>query len=162
MRDEADRPGRTRSWYIKSCEFQARNYLKQGRSVDSLKRARNLVRFGDDQQDFDERGQFAVEVVDPCDGLQEVMARDIVDLVVPQLNETQRQILRLLLKGMGVREIARQLRITHPAVIKHRKKIAGAGRKIFEGSLRYGATMGAEVGIRAFGNGGGSRFEKGR
>ncbi len=36
VRIEAELPGHTPSWYIKSCEFHARNYLKHGRSVDSL------------------------------------------------------------------------------------------------------------------------------
>jgi hypothetical protein len=43
---EVDKPERTESWYIKSCEYRARNYLKVGRSVDSLKRATDLVSIG--------------------------------------------------------------------------------------------------------------------
>ena len=35
--------GQTLSWYLKSCEFHARNYLKLGRSIDSLKRAHSGV-----------------------------------------------------------------------------------------------------------------------
>jgi len=124
VRVEVELPGHTPSWYIKSCEFQARNYLKLGRSVDSLKRACNLVRLGQSHDDTDGYVFCVVDAVDPLDGFAEVMINDIVRMVVPHLSEAQQEILFLLLKGMGVREIARELGITHPAVIKHRRKIA--------------------------------------
>ena len=124
VRVEVELPGHTSSWYIKSCEFHARNYLKHGRSVDSLKRAKNLIPLGQPSDDNEGHVFCFFEAVDPLDALGEVMTNDIVDLVVPHLNETQREILHLLMKGLGVREIARELGVTHPAVIKHRRKIA--------------------------------------
>ncbi len=124
VRIEAELPGHTPSWYIKSCEFHARNYLKHGRSVDSLKRARDIVPLSQPREDDEGRGMLWLEAVDPLDAFGEVMIRDIVQLVMPQLNDTQQEILFMLLKGMGVREIARELGVTHPAVIKHRRKIA--------------------------------------
>lgn len=123
-RVEVDRPGRTRSWYVKSCEFHARNYLKLGRSVDSLKRARNLVFLGAATEEFDGHVFCMFDAADPLDEHAELVARDILNLVMPRLNATQREILYLLIKGMGVREVARELKMTHPAVIKHRRKIA--------------------------------------
>ena len=154
VRVESELPGHTPSWYIKSCEFHARNYLKHGRSVDSPKRAKNLVSLGQLTEDSDGHVFCLTEAVDPLDSLGEVMARDIIDLVSPQLNDTQRQILTLLLKGMGVREIARQLRMTHPAVIKHRKKIAGVGRRVFEEWATSSPHAATEIGICASENGG--------
>lgn len=124
VRVEAEQPGHTPSWYIKSCEFHARNYLKHGRSVDSLKRSRNLISLGQTYEDADGHVFCVIEAVDPIDAFAEVMANDIVELVVPQLNETQREVLYLLMKGMGVREIGREMGVSHPAVIKHRRKIA--------------------------------------
>jgi RNA polymerase sigma factor (sigma-70 family) len=124
LRVEVERPGHTPSWYIKSCEFQARNYLKHGRSVDSPKRSRNLVPLGQTNEDTDEHFFCFIEAVDPLDAFGELMTNDLIELVVPQLTDTQREILYLLLKGMGVREVARELGVTHPAVIKHRRKIA--------------------------------------
>jgi len=121
---EAELPGHTPSWYIKSCEFHARNYLKHGRSVDSLKRARNLVPLGQTYEDGAGEVFCVVDAVDPLDAFAEIMTNDIIRLAVPHLSDTQQEILFLLLKGMGVREIARELGITHPAVIKHRRKIA--------------------------------------
>jgi RNA polymerase sigma factor (sigma-70 family) len=124
IRVEVELPGHTPSWYIKSCEFHARNYLKHGRSVDSPKRARNLISLGQTYEDTDGQVFCVIDAVDPLDALGEVMTNDIIELVVPQLTETQREILYLLMKGLGVREIGRELGVTHPAVIKHRRKIA--------------------------------------
>jgi len=124
VRVEAELPGHTSSWYIKSCEFQARNYLKHGRSVDSLKRTRNLISLAQTSEDADGHVLCVIDAVDPLDAFGEVMANDIIELVVPQLSETQREILYLLMKGLGVREIAREIGVSHPAVIKHRRKIA--------------------------------------
>ena len=124
VRVEVDLPGHTPSWYIKSCEFHARNYLKHGRSVDSLKRARNLVPLRQNYEDAEGHVFCVVDAVDPLDAFAEVTTNDIIRLVVPHLSETQQEILFLLLKGLGVREIARELGVTHPAVIKHRRKIA--------------------------------------
>jgi len=124
VRVEVELPGHTPSWYIKSCEFHARNCLKHGRSVDSLKRARNLVPLGQTDNDADEHVFCMVDAIDPLDAFAELMTNDVVRLVAPHLSEAQQKTLFLLLKGMGVREIARELGITHPAVIKHRRKIA--------------------------------------
>jgi RNA polymerase sigma factor (sigma-70 family) len=124
IRVEVETPGHTPSWYIKSCEFHARNCLKHGRSVDSLKRSRNLILLGQTSEDADGYVFSVSDVADPLDAFGEVMTNDIIELVVPQLSEIQREILYLLMKGLGVRQIARELGVTHPAVIKHRRKIA--------------------------------------
>jgi RNA polymerase sigma factor (sigma-70 family) len=124
VRVEVELPGHTPSWYVKSCEFQARNYLKHGRSVDSPKRSRNLISLGEMGEDSDGHFFYVIEAADPLDAFGEVMTNDIIELVVPHLSETQREILYLLMKGLGVREISRELGMTHPAVIKHRRKIA--------------------------------------
>jgi DNA-directed RNA polymerase specialized sigma24 family protein len=124
VRVEADRPGQTLSWYLQSCQFCARNYLDRGRSIDSIKRQKNLVQL--DQGDDDSEGifQFGLDAVDPVDLRGELITRDIVDLLVPQLTVAQQQILFLLMHGFGVREIARRLCVSHPTIIKHRKQIA--------------------------------------
>src|SRR5258708_14943415 len=36
---ECDKPGRTSSWHLQSCQFHVRHWLAAGRSVDSPKRA---------------------------------------------------------------------------------------------------------------------------
>jgi DNA-directed RNA polymerase specialized sigma24 family protein len=124
VRVEVELPGHTPSWYIKSCEFHARNYLKHGRSIDSLKRSKNLIPLGQCYEDVDGHVFCFIDVADPLDVLSEVMTKDIVDLVMPRLTEMQQEILLSLMNGMGVREVARELGISHPAVIKHRRRIA--------------------------------------
>ena len=126
---EVEQPGRTPSWYIKSCEYRARNYLKLGRSVDSLKRSRDLVPLGQSNEDYDGHVFCLVDAVDPVDGHAELAAQEIVELVMPQLTAIQQEILYLLMKGLRIREIARELKVTHPAVIKHRRKIARLASK---------------------------------
>jgi DNA-directed RNA polymerase specialized sigma24 family protein len=122
-RVQTDRPGHTASWYIKSCHFHAYKYLARGRSVDSLKRRHNLVPLAVREEKGDGAGM-GLDAVDPADLCSELITRDIVDLMLPQLNAKQQQILFLLLHGFGVREIARELRVSHPSIIKHRKQIA--------------------------------------
>ena len=125
IRVQVELPDRTPSWYIKSCEFHARNYLKHGRSVDSHKRARNVVPLGQVSNGADGKAVFVFEPADPLDLHSELVTQDIVDLIMPRLSYMQQQIFFFLIRGLGVREIARELSITHPAVIKHRRKIAG-------------------------------------
>jgi RNA polymerase sigma factor (sigma-70 family) len=121
---QGEQPNHTLSWYVKSCEFHARNNLMHGRSVDSLKRARNCIPLG--QWDDDPHRDFysPLETMDPVDLHSELFTKDLVDLIMPRLTDKQQQIFCLLMKGFRVREIARELCITHPAVVKHRKKIA--------------------------------------
>lgn len=142
-------PGHTESWYIKSCEFHARNYLKLGRSIDSHKRARNGVPLSEVTSESPRRSGNRTSPVDSVDIENELVTRDIVDLIVPHLSETQQQILFLLMKGCGVRETARELGITHPAVIKHRRKIARIAREFLQESEGIGvsvALQGAQTG----------------
>ena len=124
VRVEAALPGRTRSWYIKSCEFCARNYLQHGRSVDSIKRCDNLELLDHGGNDRDSSFLFCREAADPIDLHGELITQDIVDLLALRLTVAQQQILFLLMHGFGVREIARELSVSHPAVLKHRKRIA--------------------------------------
>jgi DNA-directed RNA polymerase specialized sigma24 family protein len=132
VRVQGELPNRTLSWYIKSCEFHARNYLKHGRSIDSHKRARNSVPIGQSSDEPDGRFLFAVDTVDPLDAHSEMITKDLVDLIMRQLSDVQQQILFLLAHGFGVRETARELRMSHPAVLKHRKKIAVVARELLK------------------------------
>ena len=123
-RVEAAAKRHTGSWYVQSCEFHARNYLDHGRSVDSFKRQMYVVPLEPADDDGDEDFWFCVGAVDPLDLRSELITRDIIDLMIPQLTGIQHQVFSLLMHGFGIREIARTLRISHPMVINHRKKIA--------------------------------------
>ena len=114
----------TLGWYLKSCEFHARNYLKPGRGIDSLKR--------------EPPGHNGVPDASPALSIEiqgERITNEIANRILPQLSDMQQQILFLLMKGCGVRETGREVGITHPAVIKHRKKIARIAHKLVHESL---------------------------
>ena len=132
VRVRGELPDRTSSWYIKSCEFHARNYLKHGRSIDSHKRARHSVPLAHVGDDSDSRYGFCIDAIDPLDAQSEMMTNDLVGLIMEQLSEVQQQILFFLVRGFGVRETARELQISHPAVLKHRKKIALIAREFLK------------------------------
>lgn len=134
-------PGRTFSWYVKSCEFHARNCLKRGRSIDSYKRSGLAVTLSEPDGDEPYHSRLLRCAVDPVDIQGELITNDIVNLITPHLSDMQQEILCLLMRGLGVRETARELGITHPAVIKHRKKIARIAREFLQES------EGVEVGI---------------
>jgi DNA-directed RNA polymerase specialized sigma24 family protein len=143
VRVEVDRPGKTLSWYLQSCQFRGRNFLNRGRSVDSIKRGNNLVPLGQSDDDGDESFWLCLDVVDPIDLHGELITRDIVDRLVPQLSDAQQRILFLLMHGFGVREIARELRVSHPAVIKHRKRIARTAAALLADSTHLGSRNGS-------------------
>lgn len=125
LREQVASPGKPLSWYLKSCEFRARNYLRLGRSIDSLKRARNGTSWndGDHAEPICHDPNFSTTAVEK--ELQgQLITDDIIDMVLPHISERQQQVLFMLAKGFGVREIGRALGISHPAVIKHRRRIA--------------------------------------
>jgi RNA polymerase sigma factor (sigma-70 family) len=131
VRVQSAEAGHTPSWYMKSCEFHARNHLKLGRSIDSVKRASNGVRF--DDEPFDDGPSPGNGSEDqPAGPIQiqgEMITQDIVSQMLPRLSDRQQQVLSLLLKGCGVREAGRELGVSHVAIIKHRKKIARIARE---------------------------------
>lgn len=114
-------PGRPLDWYVEGCEFHARNYLRRGRSIDSLKRAQGAVALGSDGGT-----EAGLGLMDPVakDLRRELISQEIIELVARHLTARQQQSLELLLSGCGVRETARRLGVSHPAIIKHRRKIA--------------------------------------
>ena len=143
IRVQTELPNHTLSWYIKSCEFHARNYLKLGRSIDSIKRARNCIPLGQLDEDPHRDIYTPLETMDPVDLHSELLTQDLVDLIMLNLTDMQQQIFSLLMKGFRVREIARELCITHPAVIKHRKKIARIANELLEDRMMLAVASGS-------------------
>lgn len=152
VRIQTAEAGQTLSWYLKGCEFHARNYLRYGRSIDSLKLAGNGV-------PYDEiPGGNGVLDTSPAQSVEiqgELITSDIANRIVPRLSEMQQQILFLLMKGCGVRETGREVGITHPAVIKHRKKIARVARELLQESTGADVTIARHNGTNSNGNGNG-------
>ncbi|MSR65691.1 MAG: sigma-70 family RNA polymerase sigma factor [Verrucomicrobiae bacterium] len=145
---QRDQPDKTFGWYLKSCEFRARNFLRLGRSIDSYKRSTKAVR-PVPGQDCD-NGEFyheeffnRLENGHPHAARREFIRDDMLQLITPRLSERQRTILTSLMEGSGVREVARQLGISHPAVIKHRRKIASIAREFLAESTSASASCGS-------------------
>jgi hypothetical protein len=64
------------------------------------------------------------------------------------------------MKGCGVREAGRALGITHPAVIKHRKKIARIAHELLQESEGIGVAIAVRDGTNENGNGNGHGTEQ--
>jgi hypothetical protein len=146
-------PSRAQSWYLKSCEFHARNSLKPGEHASSSNGA-----------SFDEIMPVGAERVDarissPLIGQIEIQGElitgDVLNLILPLLSDMQQQVLFLLMKGCGVREAGRALGITHPAVIKHRKKIARIAHELLQESEGIGVAVAVRDAAKESGNGNG-------
>jgi DNA-directed RNA polymerase specialized sigma24 family protein len=121
---EERRPGQRPSWYLQSCKYHLQNYLMSGRSIDSRKRKSGRVTYPDNEmQEFvfvDNHG----DVVGP------ISARDILTLLSGQLSPFERQVLDCLSEGLGAREIAKRLDVTHPTIIKYRRRIAALATRL--------------------------------
>ena len=142
VRVEIDLPGRTVSWYITSCQFHARHYLQRGRSVDSIKRCRNLVSLGEDHDDGDGELKSCLDAADPVDLHGELITQDIVNLLIVRLTDMEQQILFLLIRGFGVREIGRQLSLSHTMICQHRKQISRVASYLLSDSGCIGSRNG--------------------
>ncbi len=94
-------PGEPADWYIRQCETHAREYLVRARGAEVAPVT------------------MTVEVV-----RTERLTDDQVEWLRPKLSARQQQVFEWLRRGYGIRETARQLGISHPAVIKHRNKIS--------------------------------------
>jgi RNA polymerase sigma factor (sigma-70 family) len=124
-RIESERPGQTLSWYLQSCRFHVINQLRSGRSVDSRSREDHVLLAADDENDpLDESAHVKSEV------FAEVSAREMTELLYQSLKPPGEMILDLLLEGLGLREIGRRVGMSHPAIIKQRRKIADIAKKL--------------------------------
>lgn len=129
---EAQRPGQTRSWYLQGCKFHLQHYLTAGRSVDSGKRRSgrvSLPEIAEDQCDLFGQVEPEASVV----GV--INAREIIFLLSKRLSPQEKSILNCLADGMGAREIAARLKLTHPTIIKYRRKIARLATQLGVSSL---------------------------
>lgn|SRR5262245_11180011 len=119
--EQIQTPGRTLSWYLQSCRFYLLNYLNQGRSVDSLKR-RHLRSFLQEESEIDDQQES--QLICEETSFQFVSAHDLTDVLCRGIKPSEELTLQRLTEGFGVQEIARELRVSHQAVSKHRQKLA--------------------------------------
>ena len=123
---EERRPGQRQSWYLQSCKFHLQNYITAGRSVDSPKRRSGKIAFnGDDYEGTQSDAASRDSTV-----LTLASARDIFASLSCRLTPFEQAILTHLADGWGAREIAEQLEISHPTVIKYRRRIAAMALRL--------------------------------
>ena len=113
-------PGQTVSWYLQGCRFHLLNQLAAGRSLDARKRERSRLSFCSraDAEAFLTRWETETAV------MPEFGCSEIVSLLSQRLTDGERQVLQELALGLGAREIARKLGVSHQMVVKRRKRIA--------------------------------------
>jgi len=160
VRVQTAEPGHALSWYLNSCEFHVRNHFKPGHGVEASRRDGYSMPHGEvatDRVVVPGNGtRFVPEPVGPIEIQGELITNDVLNLILPLLSDMRQRVLFLLMKGCGVREAARELGITHPAVIKHRKKIARIAREMLQESEGVGVAIAVHHDDNGNGNGNGS------
>jgi len=160
VRVQTAEPGQALSWYLKSCEFRARNYLKTEHGLDAPRGLGEDLPGNEipamDRMDPRSSVRLATVPISPIKIEGELITSDVLNLMVPLLSDMRQRVLFLLMKGCGVRETARELGITHPAVIKHRKKIARMARELLQDSEGVGVAVAVRNGDGDNGNGSGN------
>jgi RNA polymerase sigma factor (sigma-70 family) len=114
-------PGHPPAWYTQSCRFHLKNYLRGGRSVDSPKRFRGRRPANESSEEKEAAWD---DTVGSASLLSYVSVREICALLSPRLSVLERQILACLTDGLGMREIALRLGVSHTLVIQRRQRIA--------------------------------------
>jgi RNA polymerase sigma factor (sigma-70 family) len=118
---ESRSPGQTQSWYVQSCRFHLLDYLRQGHSVDSLKRRHHACPLPEEFESWQPAPEAWASAESVWDA---VSARDLADCIGQHANNTEKQILAYLDDGLRVSEIGEQLHISQQATSKHRRRIA--------------------------------------
>jgi DNA-directed RNA polymerase specialized sigma24 family protein len=129
-------PGRSPDWYLRACTFHARLCLQQRRRV----RPTPAMAFTVQRVPAPANGG-----PEPMAVFDEVVAFGLDDRLGERLTPRQREVFDRLLAGRGLREIGRELGISHVAVIKLRNKIARTGQVM----LRTAAPRLPEIAVSA-------------
>lgn len=124
---ETESPGQSPHWYLQSCRFHLQNYLRQGRSVDSLKHFRDRVLHGGR---MDEEDHFADTAEPNGSQWDEVSVNDFMAQLSQWLTPQERDTLRCLMDGLTARETARCLEVSHTTVNRCRAQIAALAIKL--------------------------------
>jgi DNA-binding CsgD family transcriptional regulator len=124
---EAEKPGRTRSWYLQNCRFHVQHWLAAGRSLDSHKRAIGGKRIAIDP--IDEEGTLGAYHTNG-ELFELVSARDLVSTLTPHLKPIERTILLGLADGLVLREIASKFDLSYPTALKYRRRIASLAARL--------------------------------
>jgi DNA-directed RNA polymerase specialized sigma24 family protein len=120
-------PDHTRSWYVQSCGYHLKHWMQKGSSVDSLKRRH--LQYQPETGDGPETAD-GFNPVSASDGIQLICALDALDQLWARIDLLDREILLALLSDFSLREIGARLRLSHTAVRKRQRNIAGVARTI--------------------------------
>src|SRR5438128_519194 len=118
---ERQHPGQRRSWYLKGVNFYLHNLRVSGRSLGSPKHRGTQAAFADVPEEWDE-WRDSLELDEGI--MSEVNAHEIISLLLSRLEPPERKIFEWLVEGLGTRQIARILHVSHMFVIRHRRGIA--------------------------------------
>lgn len=132
---EKARPDQTLSWYLQSCAYHLRHLLAGGRSLDSPKRQSMRVHLPQEEELPTEAGVDASEV----NVVSEVQAHEIMQQLSRRLSSREQIILNHLADGLGAREIAGRMQVSHPVTIRGRRKIADLAIRLGISSQRAGS-----------------------
>jgi DNA-directed RNA polymerase specialized sigma24 family protein len=120
-------PGQTRSWYLQSCRFFLQNLLRNGRSLDSIKRNARVCPVSE-AADEDEAERLHQVDDDPVLGM--VSAREIARTLQKSLTPAEHSVFTGLAEGKGIREIASCLHVSHTSVQRLRTKIVAVALRL--------------------------------
>jgi RNA polymerase sigma factor (sigma-70 family) len=142
--EEHRHPGHSRSWYLQSCQFHLKNYLRKGRSVDSTKRRHDSLPTSNGSETGPE-AEPPVDLNDRPDPNGDVFStvaqREMLALLSNQLDWRGKEILSCLADGLTAREIASKLKLSHTAVIKRRHRIAARASELGLAPQPNGSTV---------------------
>jgi DNA-directed RNA polymerase specialized sigma24 family protein len=121
---QTKRPNQDLSWYLTRCKAQALHRLKSTRNSSAPAPAEQSAR-----------------LTTPPAQPRPFISPEEFDRLLPHLSNRQQQVGVLLARGFGIRETARELGISHPAVIKHRNRILHIAREFFPDTEGVGVAV---------------------
>jgi DNA-binding CsgD family transcriptional regulator len=123
-RTEREKPNHTTSWYLQSCRFHLQHWLAAGRSLDNPRRGDREIVDGDGEHpalsEYHTDGEF----------FEALCFRDTLSTLKSRLGKRQRVVLKGLVDGQTVTEIASTANLSYPTVLKYRSMIAGLTAKL--------------------------------
>ena len=120
-------PGKRLSWYLQNVNFYLHHLKTSGRSLDSPKRRGAQAAFADDCDGRDDW----LDTLDSDEGIMSaVHAHDIFSVLVDRLEPSDQDILRAMLEGLSISEIAHALHVPRGFVERHRRRIAKRAVKL--------------------------------
>jgi len=128
-RKELAFPGQTEAYYFQSCRCHMIDYLRRGRSIDAPKRTHGRCNEDGLTEENDSESSPTYPVAHE-DTVSSVSVRDMLNQLLPLLDELGQAVLQHLAEGVTARDIAQKFGLTHQAVSKRRRKIAATARQL--------------------------------